>query len=161
MKKVLGAAAGALLLAASTPAPAWTGGLHWENIIGIIQAGNTVGGVVGGGEPWSTLGGEVSVDPITSMVEFEVRGLVLAGGNAIGTTGGITQIQGTLVCGLTGTPIVINTQPVMLSALGDAEFSGPFAGSTATCTAASGVAFLLTVVANDHWIANGSVLLAP
>ena len=34
--------------------------VRWETIIGIIQAGNIVGGtttgIVGGGEPWSTLG---------------------------------------------------------------------------------------------------------
>lgn len=161
MKKVLGAAAAVLLLAASAPAFAWTGGLHWVNVIGIIQAGNTVGGITGGGLPWSTLGGEASVDAINGTVEFEVRGLVLAGGNTIGTTGGVTTVEGTLVCGLTGTPTVINTPPVTLSVLGDAEFSGSFNGSTSGCTASSGVAFLVRIPSNGHWIANGSVLLAP
>jgi hypothetical protein len=92
---------------------------------------------------------------------FEVRGLVLAGGNTIGTTDGVTTVEGTLVCGLTGTPTAISTPPVTLSALGDAEFSGTFSGSTAPCTPSSGIAFLVTVPANGHWIANGSVLLAP
>jgi hypothetical protein len=161
MKKFVGAAAGVLLLAASMPAFAWTGSVQWANIIGIIQAGNTVGGITGGGEPWSTLGGEAGVDLTNGTVVFEVRGLVLAGGNTIGTTGGVTQVEGTLVCGLTGTPTAISTPSVTLSPLGDAEFSGAFNGSTAPCTPSSGIAFLVTIPTNGHWIANGSVLLAP
>jgi hypothetical protein len=161
MKKFLGAAAGTLLLAASAPALAWTGSVHWVTIIGIIDAGNVVDGITGGGAPWSTLGGEASVDLATGTVAFDVRGLVLAGGNTIGTTGGVTTIEGTLVCGLTGTPTaVVSTPPVMLSAEGNAEFSGPFTGSTAPCTAPN-VAFLVTIPSNGHWIANGSVLVAP
>jgi hypothetical protein len=64
-------------------------------------------------------------------------------------------------CGLTGTPTVMNTPPVALSTLGDAEFAGSLNGSTAPCTPSSGIAFLVTIPTNGHWIANGSVLLAP
>jgi hypothetical protein len=46
-----------------------------------------VGGIAGGGQPWSTREGEVLVELDSGSVEFEVRGLVLAGGNTIGTPG--------------------------------------------------------------------------
>ena len=52
----------------------------------------------GGGQPWITLNGHASVDFSAGRVHFEVRGLVLAGGNAIGTPDGINQVKGTLVC---------------------------------------------------------------
>ena len=58
--------------------------VSWKRVIGIIQAGNMVGNITGGGQPWSTLGGEAHVNLRTGHVEFEVRGLVLAGGNTIG-----------------------------------------------------------------------------
>src|SRR5437764_14715966 len=59
--------------------------VSWKRVIGIIQAGNVVGNITGGGQPWSTLGGEARVNLGSGHVEFEVRGLVLAGGITIGT----------------------------------------------------------------------------
>ena len=48
------------------------------------------------------------------------------------------------------------TPPVTLSAQGNAEFDGSFNSSTAGCSATN-VAFLITIPANNHWIANGAV----
>jgi len=130
--------------------------VRWATIIGIEQAGNKVDGITGGGQPWSTRGGEVHVKLIDGTVEFEVRGLVLAGGNAIGTPDAVTQVKGTLVCGPgSATPVVIDTPLVPLSPQGNAQLEGSFSSSTASCSATD-VAFLVRT-AGGAWIANGSV----
>ena len=89
---------GAAFLVGAFASPAAAQNVKWRTVIGIIQAGNLVAGIGGGGQPWSTLGGEASVNLSTGRLEFEVRGLVLAGGNSIGTPDAITQVKGTLVC---------------------------------------------------------------
>src|SRR5262249_7898300 len=66
----------------------------WRTIIGIEQAGNDVGGINGGGQPWSAHEGEALVELTSGLVVFEVRGLVLAGGNTIGTPGAVNQVKG-------------------------------------------------------------------
>jgi hypothetical protein len=71
---------------------------RWRTIIGIEQAGNPVGNIGGRDQPWTTLAGHASVDLSSGHLEFEIRGLVLNGGNAIGTPATITQVKGTLVC---------------------------------------------------------------
>jgi len=124
---------------------------EWKTIIGIEQAGNVVDGVTGGGQPWSALGGAASVDLRTGEVEFEVHGLVLAGGNSIGTRGGVASVAGTVVCGV---GVSVATPQVPLSAQGDAEFDGVVAIPPG-CTS-SNIALLLTA-SNGQWIANASV----
>jgi len=134
--------------------------VRWETIIGIIQAGNVVAGVAGGGQPWSTLGGNASVNLDNGKVDFEVRGLVLAGGNAIGTPATITQVKGTLVCdtnGSAGGPVLVDTPLVTLSEEGDARFHGSVGALPAACTAEPDMAFLVRIGAG-RWIANGAVL---
>jgi hypothetical protein len=167
MRKFATAAASALFLTVlASPGMAQSGsggGVHWATIIGTFFIGstpgtssNTVAGIMGGGEPWSTLGGQANVDLVDNKVEFDVRGLVLAGGDSIGTPGTVTEIEGTLVCSPETSPVVFNTPPVTLSAQGNAEFSGSFTSSPAACSATD-VAFLITVPSNGHWIANGAV----
>lgn len=124
---------------------------QWKTIIGIEQAGNVVDGITGGGQPWSTLGGEASVDLRSGEVEFAVHGLVLAGGNAIGTPGAVTSVAATVVCGV---GISAAAPPVPLSPQGDAEFDGIVA-VPAGCKG-SNIALLLTAP-NGQWIANASV----
>ena len=124
---------------------------QWKTIIGIEQAGNVVDGITGAGQPWSALGGEASVDLRTGEIEFEVHGLVLAGGNSIGTRGGVASVAGTVVCGV---GISVATPPAPLSAQGDAEFDGIVAIPPG-CTS-SNIALLLTA-ANGQWIANAAV----
>lgn len=131
--------------------------LRWREIIGIIQAGNVVGGITGGGQPWSTLGGHASVNLDSGRIVFRVDGLVLAGGNAIGTPDAITQVKGTLVCDPGGSDqAVVDTPLVALSALGEAEFDG-VVSLPAVCSTAADVAFLIRISAG-RWIANGAVL---
>jgi hypothetical protein len=158
-------AVGALLLVAiASRSQADDSGLVlWKKIIGIEQAGNMVGNspnvVTGGGQPWSALDGYAVVNLSAGTVSFEVRGLVLAGGNSIGTPDGVANVLGTLVCGLMSgeTTAVIDTTAVPLSAQGNAElYGGSFSSSTSSCTATD-VAFLISNAANGAWIANGSV----
>jgi hypothetical protein len=122
----------------------------WKAIKGIVQANNVVDGISGGGQPWSTLSGEASVDLRRGEIEFEVRGLVLAGGDSIGTPGPVTAVAATIVC---GAGVSVSTPPVPLSAQGDAHFEGDIVVPSG-CTSAN-VDFLL--LAGTKWIANGSV----
>jgi hypothetical protein len=155
--KTLGTAALAAILLAAFASPSQAQNIVvWRAIIGIAQAGNVVGGITGGGQPWSTREGEVLVELDNGFVVFEVRGLVLAGGNTIGTPGAVNQVKGTLVCGPgSASPTVIDTPLVPLDAQGNADFSGSFSSSTAGCSAMD-VAFLVRT-AGGAWIGNGSV----
>jgi hypothetical protein len=136
--------------------------VRWKKIIGVAQAGNVVGNppntATGGGQPWSTLDGDAVVNLSEGFVFFQVRGLNLAGGNSIGTPDNITNVVGTLVCGLMPgeTTSLIDTQAVPLSAEGNAEFFGTFSSSTASCSATD-VAFLIrAAVGTEPWIGNGT-----
>lgn len=140
--------------------------LHWQSVIGIAQVGNLVGHgtevVTGGGQPWSTLGGHVDVDLDKGKINFAVRGLVLAGGNSIGTPDGIHQVKGTLVCDTNGSApggnsVLVDTPLVDLGDQGDAEFNGNVGPLPPVCTSEPDIAFLIRV-GGGAWIANGTVL---
>ena len=152
-------------LTLSIASPANADSVRWRTVVGILQAGNVVGGITGGGQPWTTLGGRARVDLDKSRLDFDVQGLVLAGGAAVGTPDGIAQVKGTLVCGATATTVlaILDTTPVPLSPQGDADFSGPIGPIPSTCNATN-VAFLVRIAggANDgRWIANGAVRNTP
>jgi hypothetical protein len=159
--------------------------LKWRDIIGIVDAGNVVGvGAVSGftngipgGAPWSTLSGGAKVNLSNGKVQFEVKGLVLAAGSAlgltglpIGTPGPISQVVGTLVCNVTGPGAseFVDTPVVALSATGDAQFSGTFNGTIPdACASDQFPAFLIRITGTGGappagfdgvWIASGAVL---
>jgi hypothetical protein len=155
---VFGATAVAFLML-SIAAPAKADSVRWRTIVGIIQAGNLVGGIQGGGQPWTTLGGRARVDLGSGRLDFDVQGLVLAGSDAIGTPGAVNMVKGTLVCFGTTPPQTFNTPLVPLSPQGDADFSGPIGPIPTTCTPTN-VAFLVRIAA-DRWIANGAVRNTP
>jgi hypothetical protein len=140
--------------------------LHWQSVIGVAQASNVVGSgsgaVIGGGVPWSAQGGHVDANFENGEIHFAVRGLVLAGGNAIGTPGTIIQVKGTLVCDTDGSAsggnsVVVDTPLVDLDDQGNARFDGAIGPLPAACTTEPDTAFLLRVGAG-RWIANGTVL---
>jgi hypothetical protein len=119
-----------------------------------------VGNIPGGGQPWSTLGGQANVNLRSGRLEFEIRGLVLAGGNSIGTPDAINQVKGTIVCGPgSATQFVADTPLVSLSAQGNAEFEGNV-GPFPTVCAPTNLAFLVRIAAG-RWIANGAVRSSP
>jgi hypothetical protein len=155
-RKVLAAAA-IVFLTSSIASSAKADSVRWRTVVGIVQAGNMVGGITGGGQPWTTLGGRARVDLAKGQLDFDVQGLVLAGGNSIGTPAAINQVKGTLVCIVAGaTPVILDTTPVPLSPQGDADFSGPIGPIPSTCDS-SNVAFLVRIATSGAWIANGAV----
>ena len=102
-------------------------------LLSALSAGNPVGNIQGGGQPWTALGGRARVDLGTSRVNFDVQGLVLAGGNTIGTPDAIVQVKGTLVCDAGVPNVTLDTALVPLSPEGDADFSGPIGPIPSTC----------------------------
>lgn len=138
--------------------------VRWKEMPGIIQTGNVVGSgtgaVTGGGQPWTTSGGEAHVNIRTGKAQFSVRGLVFAGGNSIGTPGTVTQVKGTLVCDTNGSAgggnsVLVDTPLVDLSPQGEARFSGNLGILPMACLEPD-IAFLVRVPAG-RWIANGAV----
>ncbi|HKE40402.1 MAG TPA: hypothetical protein VKG21_11225 [Casimicrobiaceae bacterium] len=138
---------------------------RWQSVIGIIQGGNVVGSgtgaVTGAPGPWSAQGGHVAVDLTHGKIEFDVRGLVFAAGNAIGNTGTVAQVKGTLVCDTNGSAsagnsILVDTPLVDLDEEGDAHFSGSVS-MPAVCATEPDIAFLIRL-ASGRWIGNGTVL---
>jgi hypothetical protein len=139
--------------------------VQWENIIGIIQAGNLVGSgagqVTGGAQPWSTKEGFAKVNLNTGKVRFLVEGLVFAGGNSIGTPGPVVQVRGTLVCDTDGSAgdgdsVLVNTPLVDLDEQGGAKFVGVLGPLPEVCQAEPDLAFLIRT-GGGNWIANGAV----
>jgi hypothetical protein len=149
--------------------------VRWQTVIGLIQPGNAVGSgtgqVMGGIQPWSALGGQVKLNLETGQLEFNVRGLVRAGGNGIGIPElvfpniPLTHVVGTLVCDTDGSAgngnsTVVSTDPVPISATGDARFSG-VVQLPAVCVTEPDIAFLIGTsdpqIDVSTWIANGAV----
>src|SRR6202162_6074076 len=109
--------------------------VRWKTIVGNITVSNNdaVAGINPGTTPWSTTGGRASVNLSTGHVSFDVEGLVLNGGNATGTPGGVDQVEGSLICDAgQKDQTIFTTLPVPLDARGNAEFSGTF-DVDATC----------------------------
>jgi len=140
--------------------------IRWQSVIGIAQINNIVGSgagaVTGGGIPWSAQDGQVNVNLANGRINFDVRGLVLAAGNSIGTPGTTAQVKGTLVCDTNGSAsngnsIVVDTPLVDLSDDGNAQFYGSIGPLPEACSGEPDVAFLVRL-ASGRWIANGTVL---
>jgi hypothetical protein len=136
--------------------------VRWKTIDGNITVSNNdaVGGVNPGTTPWSTLGGRARVNLATGHVSFDVEGLVLNGGNASGTVGGVHTVEGSLICDAGhDDQTIFTTSSVPLDAQGNAEFSGTFDSVPGTCT---NPIFLIRIGpelagANQRWIATGAV----
>jgi hypothetical protein len=165
---VSGIALGAALIGGNASADS-AYSLHWQSVIGIVQGNNVVGSgsgaATGAPGPWSALGGYVNVDLDDGEVNFVVRGLVLAGGNSIGTPGTVLQVKGTLVCDADGSAsggnsVLVDAPLVELVELddqGNARFSGNVGSLPAVCTSEPDVAFLIRT-SSGRWIGNGAVL---
>ncbi|HTO74616.1 MAG TPA: hypothetical protein VMQ61_00955 [Thermoanaerobaculia bacterium] len=128
----------------ATTAPARADGnnkLIWKRIAGIVVPGSLVGRRLDGScdvgvdcaegtpAPWTVTDGRAELDLEHGRIEFSVKGLVVAGDPTfanIGTTTVVTMVKGTLVCNDTepGVPELVDTDPVALSATGNASFRG-------------------------------------
>ena len=155
-----------ILFASASLASADDNVVHWKTIVGNITVSNNdaVAGINPGTTPWSTTGGRASVHLSTGQVSFEVEGLVLNGGNATGTRGGVDQVEGSLICDAgQKDQTIFTTLPVPLDARGNAEFSGSFNGtSEAPLASCNNPLFLIRIGpdlpgANQRWIATGDV----
>jgi hypothetical protein len=160
-----GIALGAALLGGNASADS-AYALHWQSVIGIIQANNVVGSGTGAATgapgPWSALGGHVNVHLDDGKINFIVRGLVLAGGNSIGTPGAVLQVKGTVVCDTDGSAsggnsVLVDAPLVDLDDQGNARFSGNVGAFPPVCTSEPDVAFLIRT-GSGRWIGNGTVL---
>ena len=154
-----------LALLAFAPGVARAGDQHirWSDVRGIVQPGAVVGtgsgAVTGAGSPWSTTGGDVDVNLDRGSVDVKVRGLVLAGGNSIGTRGGITAVKGTLVCdtdgSVSGDSALVDTGLATLDEQGNAHFDSVVGAFPAECSEPD-IAFLVRT-GGGAWIAFGAV----
>lgn len=104
--------------------------VRWRGLAGVITAAgvdNPIGDIHSGAGPWIATGGSAAIDLATGEGSFDVDGLVLNGGPASGTPGGVTSVVGTLVCNPSSAAgsdqTATNTPITPLSRLGDAELS--------------------------------------
>jgi hypothetical protein len=102
------------------------GGAFKSGVIGSIP-GLTIGGIPSGGAVWVVRNGNATLTP-SGELELEVKGLLLSNG----TTGPVTQIAASLVCGGSGGMVVATTPAVNLSQEGDAELEAKIT-PPATC----------------------------
>lgn len=142
--------------------------VQWNQIVGVITApniNNAVAGIASGAGPWSVHEGHARVDLTTGQSSFEVRGLVLNGGNSSGTPGPVNKVTGTLVCNPgTSAQVVRDTAEVKLSPQGDAHFRGDITGVPSPC---ANPLFLVRIGpsfpaagAVGRWLATGAVRTA-
>lgn len=87
-----------------------------SGLIGSVP-GLTIGGVASGSAAWTLKSGKATVTPHGEL-QIEVEGLLLI---STGTTGPVTQVSASLVCGGSGGTVVATTPAVDLSAEGRAE----------------------------------------
>ena len=176
MKKTIALAANLLVTVVLFATTATAQSVSWQQIIGIIPAGNVVGSgtgkITGGFLPWSTTSGSAQVNLKTGEIEFKVRGLVFAGaapGVLLGAATPVTAVKGTLVCDADGSAgggnsVIVETPSVPLTESGDAEFSGNIAPLPAVCSSEPDIVFVVRASAfngtarEGPWIANGAAI---
>ena len=124
--------------------------VRFDGGIGVVPArvggvANTVRGTPPGGQPWviSRLSADVRTD---GGISVDGRGLLLAGGDTIGTTNGLS-VKARLFCGAT----FFDSQVVPLEPDGDFRIEGELTGLPAQCDSP----VLLIVSAGGNWFAAG------
>jgi hypothetical protein len=150
-----------LTLSAVTALAADDVAVRWKNVVGVITIPGVnlpVGNINSGATAWSARSGLANVNLTNGNAVFEVEGLVINGGNATGTTGPISAVVGTLVCGAgTTTQANFDTAAVALNAQGDARFSGRLVDVPDAC---ANPLFLIRIAAPagaaGRWIATGT-----
>lgn len=142
------------LLALPLPAAAQDRVARFEGGIGVVPvraggAANTVRGVNPGGQVWviSRLSADVRVD---GRISVDGRGLLLGGGDNIGTNAG-QSVRARLFCGA-GNGVAFDSELVPLEADGDFRIEGQLAGGLpAVCERP----VLLIVSGGGNWFAAG------
>jgi hypothetical protein len=138
------------------------GGIGVDPVSGIVSnapALNVVRGVPPGGFPWviKRLRADVKAD---GRVQLDVRGLLLSGGNVIGTNGG-QRVLAMLFCGAPGANGTLGTATahisdpagVPLAANGDVEIDDVL--SPVPPSPCDNPALLIATPGTHHWFAAG------
>ena len=154
---VLSALAPQLVMADEFPLVAFEGGIGVDPVAGVTSTGdpalNVVRGVSPGGFTWriSRLRAEVRQD---GRINIEGRGLLLTGGDGIGTTGG-QRVFATLFCGppARATSHSTSTAGVLLEPNGDFQIDDAL--TPAPPDACANPVLLIISAANGHWFAAG------
>ncbi len=156
MRRLAWLAGCAVVLALAVPVAADEGLLRFDGGIGVIPGpngvanANVVRGVAPGGQPWviARLTANVKMD---GRISVDGRGLLLAGGNGIGTNGG-QSVQAVLFCGPVATAVAHSSALVPLAANGDFEIDAVL---TPTPPSTCDNPVLLIVSAGGRWFAAG------
>jgi hypothetical protein len=124
---ILGLVVG-MTIAVTLPASGTGRDVYRSDLIGAPGANQPVRTVSSGGVPWVVSAGSDTRLTGDGRLRADIRGLLITGtGGALdGTTGPVTQVAAALTCtnaasGDTGAPSIVNTDPVPLSAAGDAR----------------------------------------
>jgi hypothetical protein len=104
-----------------------TSGLQ-AGVVGSMP-GAAIGGISSGGAPWVVNQGQVQVSP-DGQIQVEVQGLLIGPGgpvNFVGTTGPVTMVAASLVCGGSGgAPVLVadsSVTPAQLNGSGNAQIN--------------------------------------
>ncbi len=112
---------------------------------------NTVRGVPPGGRPWALRSLKVTVKQ-DGTISVHGEGLVLAGSDALGTTGAITQVFATLFCGADA----FNSAAVPIDAGGNFEIRGTL-GPVPPTPCSSPALLIRNGAGNNAWFAAGTL----
>jgi hypothetical protein len=132
VSKVLGLTLVAGLLAAGAMADDHHA-LLVSSLIGSTPS-QPIAGVASGGFPWVVSKGQATVNG-NGNVNVHVEGLLLSGGPQVGTTGPVTDVAASLVCGGSGGTVVGTTATAPLTTEGNAHIKGQFTLPVAGCVA--------------------------
>ena len=133
----------------------FNGGIAVDPVSGIAAGApvlNVVRNVQPGGVPWHIDRLTADID-VGGRIKVQGRGLLLAGGNGIGTNAG-QSVHAVLFCGPAATATALSTDHagVPLAANGDFRIDGTL---TPAPPANCATPVLLIVSANDRWFAAG------
>lgn len=119
-------------------------------LVGGVLVANTARGVNPGGRPWVIAGLSVDVRT-TGRISADGQGLLLAGGDGVGTTGN-QSVRAKLFCGPAATQTVHDSELVPLEPNGDFRIGGELTPPPPeTCT----TPVLLIVSGGGSWFAAG------
>ncbi|HWC73835.1 MAG TPA: hypothetical protein VG454_07840 [Gemmatimonadales bacterium] len=144
-------------LAAQDLLVAFDGGIGVDPASGVTPTGgaalNVVRGVSPGMFPWriSRLHANVHVD---GHIEVDGRGLLLTGGNPIGTNGG-QSVFATLFCGPAATATAHSSSPAGVALEPNGDFRIDDVLSPPPSTSCTDPVLLILSAANGHWFAAG------
>jgi hypothetical protein len=134
------------------------GGIGVDPVIGVTAGPpaaatpNTVRSVAPGGLPWVIR--QLSADwSQNGHIHVAGRGLLLAGGNSIGTPGALTSVVAAFFCGPGSTTPAETTPAIPLNAAGNFTFNGTgFSAPPSPCVAP---VLLIRASASGPWLAAG------